>query len=109
MSYNSYQLYIEVIIMFEPKPMTKEEIREELLHLAEDLQSDVLLLECLCRADLSDCCEPAALESVQSRLHDYIKQHTHEIGVLARELVAPDATRAKSCYEMRPAGHPTHR
>ena len=73
--------------MFEMRPMTKSEIREELLHLAEDLQGDVLLLESLCRADLSDCCGPAALEPLHSRLHDYIEQHAQEIGVLAGELV----------------------
>ena len=71
--------------MFEP--MTEKEIRKELLHLAEDLQGDILLLECLCRADLSDYCEPAALEPIRCRLHDYIEQHTQEIGVLAGELV----------------------
>ena len=79
--------------MFEP--MSKEEIRKELLHLAEDLQGDVLLLECLCRADLSDFCEPIALDPIHSRLHDYIKQHSQEISVLAGELTTPDAIRAE--------------
>ena len=86
------------------EPMAKEEVRKELLCLAEDLQGDVLLLECLCRADLSDCCEPAARELVRSRLHDYIKQHAQEIGVLAGELVSPDTVRAEGRYEVRPEG-----
>ena len=102
MSYNSCKLYVEVIIMLEP--MTKEEIRKELLHLAEDLQGDVLLLECLCRADLSDCCELAALGPIHSRLHDYIKQHSQEINVLAGELVTLDAPRAETCYEVQVEG-----
>ncbi len=57
--------------------------------LAEDLQGDILLLECLARTDLSDCCEPSELEPLRRRLYDYISQHAHDIGHLAAALVSP--------------------
>lgn len=72
--------------MFKFPSMSEKEIREELLCLAEDLQGDILLLECLSRADLSDCCEPSALESLYRRLYDYTRQHARDIGHLAQAL-----------------------
>lgn len=75
--------------MFKFPSTSEKELREELLCLAEDLQGDILLLECLSRTDLSDCCEPSDLEPVCRRLHDYINQHAHDIGHLAAALVSP--------------------
>lgn len=72
--------------MFQPTPATAKELREDLLDLAEALQGDVLLLECLARADLSDCCQPSALEPLRRRVTDYIHQHGHDIGHLAEKL-----------------------
>ena len=72
--------------MFQPTPATAKELREDLLDLAEELQEDVLLLECLARADLSDCCQPTALEPLRRRVTDYIHQHGHDIGHLAEKL-----------------------
>lgn len=78
--------------MFNVPSMSEKELREELLRLAEDLQGDILLLECLARADLSDCCEPSDMELLCRRLHDYIDQHAHDIGHLAQTLVNPPRT-----------------
>lgn len=86
MRYNSYQLYIEVMKMFQPTSATAKELREELLGLAEALQGDILLLECLARADLSDCCQPSALEPLYRRLCDYTHQHGRDIGRLTEKL-----------------------
>lgn len=72
--------------MYKLTPRSEKELREELLSLAEDLQGDILLLECLSRADLSDCCEPSALEPLRRRVTDYIHQHGHDIGRLAGKL-----------------------
>lgn len=75
--------------MFKVPSMSEKELREELLCLAEDLQGDILLLECLARTDLSDCCEPSDLEPLRRRLHDYARQHAHDIGHLAQALISP--------------------
>lgn len=72
--------------MFQPTPATAKELREDLLDLAEELQEDILLLECLARADLSDCCEPSALETLHRRVMDYIHQHGRDIGRLTEKL-----------------------
>lgn len=73
--------------MCQPTPMTEKELRKELLGLAEDLQGDILLLECLSRADLSDCCEPSTLEPLRRRVIDYIQQHGRDIGYLVEKLL----------------------
>ncbi len=75
--------------MYKLPSTSEKELREELLLLAEDLQGDILLLECLARTDLSDCCEPSELEPLRCRLHDYINQHAHDTGHLAEALVSP--------------------
>lgn len=75
--------------MFQPTSATAKELREDLLDLAEALQGDILLLECLARADLSDRCEPSILEPLHRRLCDYTRQHAHDIGHLAEKLVSP--------------------
>lgn len=72
--------------MFQPTPATAKELREDLLDLAEALQGDVLLLECLARTDLSDCCEPSDLEPLHRRLCDYTRQHGRDIGRLTEKL-----------------------
>lgn len=72
--------------MYLQKPVPEKELREELLSLAEDFQGDILLLECLARVDLSDCCEPSALVPLRHRIIDYIHQHGRDIGNLSRKL-----------------------
>lgn len=73
-------------MMYKLTSLSEKALREELLSLAEELQEDILLLECLARADLSDCCQPSALEPLRRRVTDYIHQHGHDIGHLAEKL-----------------------
>lgn len=74
------------MMMYKLTSLSEKALREELLSLAEELQEDILLLECLARADLSDCCQPSALEPLRRRLCDYTRQHGHDIGRLAEKL-----------------------
>lgn len=73
-------------MMYKLTSLSEKALREELLSLAEELQEDILLLECLARADLSDCCEPSALETLHRRVTDYIHQHGRDIGRLTEKL-----------------------
>lgn len=71
--------------MNQQKPVSEKELREELLGLAEDLQEDILLLESLVRANLSDCCEPSVLVPLRRRVIDCIHQHGRDIGLLSKK------------------------